>query len=401
MCDRIRFSAWRSSMADVVVVGAGPAGSIAALVCARAGLDVTILERAAFPRRKVCGEYVNAGAVRALEELGLHDVLSHAFELRGIKMFSGPASAEVLFPARAVSIERSRLDALLLDAAVSSGAQLVRGRVEGLMYDAGRVCGVHWRDDPGDLNAQRARFVVGADGAGSLVARKAGLARPRRRGRFAVGGHYRGFEGMNRFVEFYLGEGAYFAINPLDDEGANAMVVVPQRDLAAWSSDVDDGLRGKAARLAGGHRSLESATRVGSRVSVGPLVHATRAAAVPGLLLCGDAAGLLDPFTGQGVLLALTSAMRAAAAIVESSASPAVEERAVAHYARDTMRELSVRRRVGTAIDLLVNVAPLARHAAVRARAVPQAATAMLEAVSGLRPPQSALRLSTLGRLLV
>ncbi len=389
-------------MADVVVVGAGPAGSATALCCARAGIEVMLIERAEFPRRKVCGEYVNAGAVRALAELGILDaVRAHAFELRGIKLFSGPLSAEVPFSATALAIERSRLDALLLDTAIDAGAHVVRGRVEGLIEDAGRIAGVRWRDEAGTMHAMRARFVVGADGAGSLVARKAGLVRPLRRGRFAVGGHYTGFEGLDRWIELYLGEGTYFAINPLDEERANVMVVIPQRDLAAMSSDVDDGLRGRAARLAGAHRSLTATSRVGPRVSVGPLVHATSRAAAPGVLLCGDAAGLLDPFTGQGVLLALTSATRASAALVEASASRGREASAFARYARETARELAVRRRVGTAIDLLVNVTPIARRAAARARALPDVASALLDAVSGLRPPQSALRPSTLGRLLV
>jgi 2-polyprenyl-6-methoxyphenol hydroxylase-like FAD-dependent oxidoreductase len=361
-----------------------------------------LIERAEFPRRKVCGEYVNGGAVRALDQLDVLDaVRKHAVELRGIKMFSGPLSAQIPFSAPAVAIERSRLDALLLEAALGAGARLVRGRVEGLLETAGRVTGVRWRDEAGTLHAQPARFVVGADGAGSLVARKAGLARPRRRGRFAFGGHYTGFKDLNGWIEIYLGDHTYFALNPLDDVRANAMVVVPQNDLEAMSSDIDDALRTRAALLADGRRSFAGTSRIGPRVSVGPLVHATSKAAAPGVLLCGDAAGLLNPFTGQGVLLALTSAIRASNAIIEASASREREAPAVARYARETARELAQRRRVGTAIDILVNVTPIARRAAARARALPDVASALLDAVSGLRPPQSALRLSTLGRLLV
>jgi 2-polyprenyl-6-methoxyphenol hydroxylase-like FAD-dependent oxidoreductase len=290
---------------------------------------------------------------------------------------------------------------LLLEAAVAEGVTVVRGRVEGLLEEMGRIGGVHWRDEAGSVHAARARFVVGADGAGSLVARKAGLARPRRRGRFAFGGHYTGFKGVNGWIEIYLGDESYFAINPLDDTRANAMIVVPQSDLGSMSSDIDDGLRARAERLADGHRSFAGTSRIGPRVSVGPLVHATSKAAAPGVLLCGDAAGLLNPFTGQGVLLALTSAMRAGAVIVEAHRSPKREASAVARYARETAGEIAVRRRVGTAIDVLVHVTPIARRAAARARALPEVASAMLDAVSGVRPPQSALRPSTLGRLLV
>lgn len=389
-------------MADAVVVGAGPAGSTVALALARRGFAVTIVERAPFPRRKVCGEYLNAGAVRALDDLGvLGAIRPHAYALRGIKMISGSISAEIAFPAPALSMERSRLDGLLLEAARAEGVAVVRGRVEGLLEDQRRIAGVRWRDEAGALRDLRAGFVVGADGAGSIVARKAGLTRASGTGRFAVGGHYAGLGNLDRWIELYVGDGAYFAVNPLDADRANVMVVVPRSALAAWSADVDDGLRGKAAHLSEGHRSLGATARLGERVSIGPLSHATRSAAAPGLLLCGDAAGFLNPFTGQGVLLALTSAERAAEAIVAAAASRAKERAAWSAYAAETARELRIRRRVSGAIDLLVNVPPLARHAAARLRAVPQAGVTMLEAVSGLRPPSAALRPSTLGRLFV
>jgi flavin-dependent dehydrogenase len=379
---------------DVVVVGAGPAGSATALLLARAGRDVRIIERARFPRRKVCGEYLNGGSVAALERLGLlAPVRAVSSPLRGVRLVA-PAVAPLAlaFPGPALACAREALDVLLLDAALAAGASLERGRVDELLFADGRCAGVRVRDEDGALHERRARVVVGADGIGSAVARKLGLARASRRGgRFAIGGHYGGFKGLDEHIEMYVGGDAYFALNPLDERRANVMVVVGKERLARWSADVDDGVSGAAAALGQGVRSFAGATRLGTRVSIGPLAHAVRRAVAPGALLVGDAAGFLDPFTGQGIFLALTGAERAAAAIVAN----AHEEYALWHA-----RDLAWRRRVAAAVALLIDVPPLARRAVARLTHVPDAGATLLAALSGIVPPQRAFTRAGLGRLL-
>ena len=259
---------------EIVVVGGGPAGSATALLLARAGVGVRIVERAQFPRRKVCGEYLNAGAVAALGRLGvLEAVRAVAMPLRGVRLVAfGAPPVELAFGGAALACARDVLDALLLDAAVAAGVVVERARVEELMFEDGRCTGVRVRDDDGVLTERRARVVVGADGVGSVVARKLGLTNPPRRGaRYAVGGHYAGFGALDAHVEMYVGGGAYFALNPLSEVRANVMVVVPKERLAEWSRDVDAGVGGAAAALGRGVRSFEGTTRLGARVSIGPL----------------------------------------------------------------------------------------------------------------------------------
>ncbi len=391
-------------MPDVVVVGGGPAGSACALALARVGLAVTIVERQPFPRRKVCGEYLNGGAVAALDALGLGDaVRAVARPLRGIRLVPpGTDPVELPFPTSALACERAVLDDVLLRAACAAGATLVRGHAEDLAHEGTRVSGVVVRDAAGDRRTLGARCTVGADGAGSVVARKLGLALPRRGSeRFAIGGHYRGFGELGDHVEMYVGAGAYFAINPLGDDRSNVMVVVRDRDLATWSGAVDDGMRGKAADLGRGHRSFAGAERIGPRVSVGPLAFDVRGVVAGGAVLVGDAAGFLNPFTGQGVFLALRGASEAAAAIATAFADPAHEDRAMATYARRRETDFRMRRKLTKLVDVLVDVPFLSRRATSRLRARPDLGATFLGALAGTIPPERALAPSLVGRLVV
>jgi 2-polyprenyl-6-methoxyphenol hydroxylase-like FAD-dependent oxidoreductase len=391
-------------MTDVVVVGAGPAGAATALTLARRGAAVTLLERARFPRTKVCGEYLNAGALAALDELGIGDaVRAFGRPLGGVRLVPPHVDAVDLdFAEPALAIPRIVLDKMIADAAVAAGATLVRGHAEDVLLSGGRVCGVAARDVEGALVEISARAVVGADGAGSLVARKLGLARlPRGRRRFALGGHFRGFGDLGGRVEMYVGARAYFALNPLPEDLVNVMVIVDNVELAAWSRDVDFGIRGKAAQLARGRRSFERTERVGPRVSIGPLGFEVTSLARPGVLLAGDASGFLNPFTGQGVTLALRGGLDAGATVAAALADPARERSLFDAYERRRRRDFAARRRVASVVDTLVDFPFLAKRVSARLRRFPELGERLMSTLGGRDAAQPALSLGLLTRLIV
>lgn len=369
-----------SASERVIVVGAGPAGAATALALARASIPVTLVERTAFPRRKVCGEYLGTGAVAALDALGLGErVRALGAPLRGIRIVAASVRAELAFSYPAVGLARATLDSLILEAALAAGAELVAGRVEDVVER-----GVAVRDASGERIMLHGRFVVGADGVGSIVARKRGLTLPLPANpRFAVGGHFRGID-PSGCVEMHVNGKTYLAINPLGDGVANVMAVAPKDRLETWSRVMD----------------FAAEARSGPRVAVGPLTHGVRRTIAPGTILVGDAAGFISPFTGQGVFLALRSAERASSALIRAFANSATEEAALSAYDREYRNEFAARMRLGKIVDTLIAVPFLARRAARRLEASPALAALLLDAVGGAAPAQTALRPAVLRRLL-
>src|SRR5438477_9052872 len=111
-------------MLDVAIAGGGPAGSSAALTLARAGLETLMIERSQFPRTKACGEYLNAGAVALLCELGMEPVLAPiAGRLEGIRLSGNGVRTELRFSRAGWALPRAQLDEAPLQSAVSEGAR--------------------------------------------------------------------------------------------------------------------------------------------------------------------------------------------------------------------------------------------------------------------------------------
>jgi geranylgeranyl reductase family protein len=319
---------------DVVVVGAGPAGSIAALVLARGGARVALVDKARFPRDKACGDLIGPRGVQLLADLGV--VLPGSARV-GDMVVVGPTGRRVrlpcapglTYPGYGLAVRRTALDASLRDAAVAAGAVPITGRVGDPLVGPDGVEGFAL----GNGQEVRGGAVVGADGATSAVAAAAGLVdRARALWGFAVR-TYLGGPVPLPVIAFWEPEPwsavpGYGWVFPGPDGQANAGIGV---------GTLGDRTKGKdAARLLPGFlRHLEglgllagtsgpggpgqSGAVLGGWLKMGMV--GTRPASGR-VLLVGDAAGLVNPLQGEGISQALRSGWAAATALLATGGEP-------------------------------------------------------------------------------
>ena len=289
---------------DALVVGAGPAGSSTAIHLARAGAQVLVADKASFPRDKPCGGGLTGRALKRIP-VDPSPVVERDVDRFELRLRYGSSFARDHDQPLIRMTQRRRLDAFLLEHAAEAGAVVRdRSRVE-----------IHAVADTG-ITAQvggetvRADVLVGADGANGVVARSAGLGEDIVRGVAlegnvpleALGGDLE----RTAVIELAVLPGGYGWVFPKGDH-ANLGV-------GGWGSE-GPRLRDHLARLAGAHSlSFDSLTDVrGHRL---PMRRLGTAAAKGRVLLVGDAAGLVDPLSGDGMYEAFVSARLAADAIV-------------------------------------------------------------------------------------
>jgi flavin-dependent dehydrogenase len=363
------------SQPDVLVAGAGPAGSLAALVLARAGARVLLVDRARFPRDKLCGDTVNPGALAILERLGIGDAAEGGLPVEGM-VVTGESGVrcEGRYGEGAVgrALPRRTLDAALLSAAVRAGACVNEGVLaQAPIVDGGRVVGLTLTGAAGRSQPTHASLVIAADGAGSRIARGLCLARHASRPRrWAVAAYFENVAGADRprtLGEMHIRRGLYIGVAPLPKGLTNACVVTADRRALR---DPDSLLLKTLAGDADLADRFARARQVSRTVCLGPLAVTSVASGVPGLLLAGDAAGFIDPMTGDGLRFAFRGGELAGLAALSALERGDFDVHRSLWQAR--RREFSSKWRFNRALRMLVGSPTAVRLAGAGARASPR-----------------------------
>lgn len=280
-----------------------------------------MLDRAAFPRPKPCGDYLNPGCDEALDRLGVRSAVARAgVAMCGMRVTTPDGLAVgLLFPRRhGWALPRRDFDQVLLEHARRAGTEILE-ETRVLALDS-EPRGVRVITEHRGRRCDRvAQVVVGADGLRSTVARAAGIGAPARHGRYTIGTYLAGLDAAGgdarRWGEIHLARDGYCGVAHLPNGLANVTVAVPRSTVRRWRGDLEAGYWAWLRRCPGLRDRLAGVARVAPFAAVGPLGHHRRPAGRGRVLLVGDAAAHLDPMTGQGVYLALRGAELCAAAV--------------------------------------------------------------------------------------
>src|SRR3954466_3757374 len=356
--------------ADVIVVGAGPAGSSAAYWLASSGLDVAVLEKSSFPREKVCGDGLTPRGTRALVEMGIDVSEANGWlHNRGLRVIGGGQRLHLdwpdltTFPPFGLVRPRADLDALLANQAVKAGARLYEQTsvTEPVLDASGRVVGVNGRTADKQPVSFRAPLVLTCEGVSGKLAQHLGVHRNDKRPLgVAVRRYYTSPRTHDDYLEswlelwdgpidrsnllpgygwiFGMGDGTVNAGLGVLNSSAGFQKTDYRAMLAAWLDHTPEewGLREENATCP------------------------TRGAALPmgfnrtphylrGLMMVGDSGGSVNPFNGEGIPFAIESGKFAAEAAVQAVARPAGDsrERALAAYPKRMRAEWGAYYRLG------------------------------------------------------
>lgn len=287
---------------DVAVIGAGPAGSTLGALLATRGVKVALMDRDAFPRDKLCGEFLSYDALPIVEILGID--LGDAPRVEHCRVVSRHAAYEFDLPYAARGVSRMTLDDLLHRAAIRNGAMPVTETVT-------------------SLESIQAKVIAGAWGRWGRFDTQLGrrFVRDRAHRNFGFKRHYHG--PATNVIELHSFRRGYLGVNSVDGGVVNICGLVHASRLAGhkgrWDAFVET-IRAEEPALDELYARHEPAQE--QFLSSEPVIFRARSAVEAGIFMVGDASGVIDPLTGNGMAMAIQSALLAAPLILRLLRSP-------------------------------------------------------------------------------
>jgi geranylgeranyl reductase family protein len=340
---------------DLIIIGAGPAGSAAALYGKKYNLKTLLLEKAFYPRDKICGDAISGKSMGVLDDLGLLDearklpgtvIDSFAFGSPAGKIIEIPLCDKKSDPPKGLVIQRKVFDPFLFGHAKDAAEKTVEGfTVNDIIVKEGAVCGVIGKNDKGEEQRFYGKIVLGADGYQSVVGHKAGIYnRDPKHWVVALRQYYRNVEVKQRVLEIHFVDEiipGYFWIFPMNDGLANVGIGMLYDSIK--KNNVN--LKEEMAKIIRenplfrerflGAEALEEPK--GWNLPVGSI---RRKITGDGFMLLGDAAGLIDPFSGEGIGNALFSAKTAVEHASRAIESNDFSDRNLSRYEDDLWKKI-------------------------------------------------------------
>jgi 2-polyprenyl-6-methoxyphenol hydroxylase-like FAD-dependent oxidoreductase len=393
---------------DVLVVGGSVAGATTARLLAEAGHRAIVLDRARFPRDKPCGEGVMPTGVRLLDQFGILPNVrpGQGHVLRGVGfIMNGRDRVRGDFPDvgggfdRGLGIKRLVLDHQLLEhARAHPGVEVHEGEPATKMeWSPGRLAEVSTPSA-----RYRARVIVGADGARSLVRRKLGLELPRgRRRRYGMRAHFTFRDGraLEDYVMVYCDPGAECYTTPVSDTELEVALLVEHGAMASFAGKHEAAFDAYLQSLPHLRAAIQGGQRTSAVLACGPFDVWARSRVADRAILVGDAGGYLDPITGEGIALALRSACWAAEVVNDALRRDDLSATRLAPYHMRLEQALRHYKILTRALLYLIRHGRLAAFAVRRLACCPELYSGLLAINCGVRTFMD-LRLTDLFRFL-
>jgi flavin-dependent dehydrogenase len=308
---------------DVAVIGAGPAGSAAAALLASRGVATALIDRDTFPRDKLCGEFLSYDSQPVVDLLGLIDRLAAFPVIDRCRVVGTKRSYEFPFPRPAHGVSRLQFDDLLLRRAAALGATVIDGwTAAGLQQDSGRWSIRISRD--GEERVVRARVIVGAWGRWGRFDRQMerGFVEDQTHRHFGFKRHFRG-PSTGGAIELYSYGRGYLGVSPIEGDLTNICGLVHASRIAGMKGGWDSFI----AEIRREHPNLEQLFSAREPAQEGflssePVIFRPRSPVERGVFMVGDASGIVDPLTGNGMAMALQGALVLAPFILRELSAP-------------------------------------------------------------------------------